>query len=456
MKKNKYLLILLIFFLILLIFIIYFKISLEDDYFTYWDPYVTKSESLILENSTFNSFRDPLFFYNVLIFQKITSTDFYYIIKYGSFLMILLLFVYLSYLVNNIFNPKNYTDYVIIFFSILLFVISRYAINRFSMTLRENLIFPILILSIFIICKNFNNDKIKYNQLFLISIISTYIIGGHILAGFILISSLITNLIIKLNNKIIIKKTLFILILTLIISSIFLFYYIDGIIYQISHSNQLIEKTGYNLDYFFIKKTNFHEFEFIILILGGFVLIKDYINRKPFNSFFLSYIIVIISAILLSYISIFASKQNRFLIYLGLIIISLKIVFIKQFKFNKKILTSIMAIILIIAIFPALEINGYRPIKLENINAFNNISNNYKYKEYLCGQTSTTVSKYLGNVKCIVINSTNIDNPEYPILIYDEDLISYKLRFPDIYLNINEIMEDDNYDKEGGLYLIIT
>ena len=305
---------------LMLIFSVYLKLTLQDKYFPYWDPYGIKITSEIVGTAEKIQFSEPLFFYNSKIFYQITNLDYYYIIKYGKFFFIFLLFFVLYLFLKEITRSEKESDKVLIIISLIYFFFCWYSFLRFSMTLRENFVISLGFIFLFLLTKFNQKKELNYSNIILLSIIYSYVIAAHMIVSFVatgIVGFYFLNCLIKKKN---IKPMLLLIALTAIISSFFVYLQYAGIIAQLHHGEEFIKKTGFTVTREYIKSSYFNiPLDILIGIIGLIFFVKSSIFKKEqFEKYkvFLFYSLTILAFFLTAYVHQFGVKQNRSAIFI--------------------------------------------------------------------------------------------------------------------------------------------
>lgn len=440
-NKEKILLIVCVFLALALIFFVYLKLTLQDKYFPYWDPYDIKTTSEKIGMGEKVQFSEPLFFYNTKILYEITKLDYYYIIKYGKFFFIFLLFLVLYLFFREVLKPKKVVNKALIIVSLVYFFLSWYTYLRFSMTLRENLVIPLGFVFLYLLTKFDQKRELSYSNVILLSIIYAYIIAAHMIVSFIITGVVGFYLLICLVRKRNIKKMLLLIALTGIISSFFIYNQYAGIVAQLHHGAEFVEKQGFNVAYSYIKPLYFNlPLDILIGIMGVVYLISTLVSKKElFEKYklLLFYMLIILAFFLVAYISQFGIKQNRFAIYIYIIFAIFLLFFLKKIitlGLGKIIFSLLLILLFTTMILRVLSYPGYRPINEENINFIEELVVEEKLnlnEKIYCGQSACCALNYLypySHDKLESINTENLAdlNPdEDQIVIFDDDWFAY-------------------------------
>jgi len=457
-NKDKIILTVCIFLALLLIFFVYLKLTLQDKYFPYWDPYNIKliSETVGEKEYLFSTW-DPLFYFNTKTLHELTKLDYYYIIKYGKFFFIFLLFFILYLFFKEVTNSNKIKDKFLIIVSLLYFFFCWYTFLRFSMTLRENFVISLGFIFLFLLTKFEQKEKLSYSNVIPLSFIYSYIIAAHMLASFIvtgIVGFYFLNCLIKKKN---IKQVLLLIVLTGIISSFFIFHQYAGIAAQLHRGQEFIEEKGFTIAREYIKSTYFNvPLDILIGIMGliSFVtilLLKKEQFRK--HKIFLFYALIILAFFLVAYIEQFGIKQNRFAIYIYIIFTFLLFYFLKVIKivkYNWLILPLILVLLSTTMIPRVLSYPGYRPINERNINFVEKLVEEGKLnlnEKIYCGPSACVALNYLFTDS--YKNRESIDkknladlNPDKDqIVIFDDDWFAYE-RIDKKFLDFIKINKD--------------
>lgn len=428
---------------LVLIFFVYLKLTLQDRYFPYWDPYNIKILSTLIGTTDFwPSNWDLLFYFNVRTFQEISGLDYYYIIKYGKIFFIFLLFFVLYLFFRKIVKSKKESEKALIVISLIYFFLCFYSYLRFSMTLRENLVISLGFIFLFLLTK-FNQKKgLNYSNVILLSIFYSYIIAAHMIVSFVMtgvVGFYFLNCLIKKKN---IKQTLLLIVLTGIISSFFIYHQYPGISAQLHHGKEMVEKAGFTVARDYIKSAYFNiPLDILIGVIGLIFFIKTSIfEKEQFKKYkvYLFYALTMLAFFLAAYIHQFGIRQKRFTIYIYVIFAFFFLLFLKKtmtIKYNKIILPLILVLLFITMIPRVLSYPGYRPINERNINFIEELVKERKIdlnKEIYGGPSAVCALNYLypnSYKKRKLINKENLADLEpdkYQIVILDDDWYVYK------------------------------
>jgi len=434
---------------IVLLFLIFWNIMAQDKYFPYWDAYNVERFSNILIEKDFNLTElenynpnflpkdhvySPLFFYNTNIFQSITGLDFYFLIFYSPIIFIFLLTLSI-YITLREYCEDNPLSKSLIILVIIYYFTSPFSLNRFSMGLRENLVFFIG-LSFLILYRKFIKDK-TFNLSFLImlTILYSYILMGNLIVFLIISGIIFISFIDCFKDKEVVKKLVFLITFTGIISLPVITLLISSIINQFFVGESLVESQGFLVSYFFINSSYFRVPVDVFWVFLGlptiFLAIKKSSNK---DRVWLYGSLSILLGIALSYIEFFGSKQNRFAIYLYLILGGIMLVYsttlIKSQMINKKIILIFFTFIIIFLIITSTNYKAYRPLNERNIQ---DLSSNFylieKYDKWYCARSSEAIILYLGhkskcdvgNLKDVLGKNRNLDGP---IVLTSDDIFA--------------------------------
>lgn len=441
-KNKKIILGICVILALTLIFFIYLKLTLQDKYFPYWDPYDIKITSEMVGNTGKIQFSEPLFFYNTKILHELSDLDYYYIIKYGKFFFILFLFFVLYLFFREITKSKKESDKVLITISLIYFFLCWYTFLRFSMTLRENFVISLGFIFLFLLTRFEQKDKLSYSNVILLSLIYSYIIAAHMIVSFVVTGVVGFYFLYCLIRKKNIKPILLLIILTGIISSFFISHQSASIIAQLHRGQEFVEEQGFTIAYNYIKPSYFNiPIDILIGIIGLIFFITAFLFKKEqFKRYkiFLFYALTISVFFLAAHIHRFGIKQNRFAIYIYVILSFFLFFFLKgtkNLRYNKIIIPLVILLLFITMIPKVLSYPGYRPINERNINFVQDLVHNKSLdlnEKIYCGPSACCALNYLftdSYEKRELINKENLADlkpDKNQIVVFDDDWWAYE------------------------------
>ena len=126
------------------------------------------------------------------------------------------------------------------------------------MTIRENLIISLGLLSIYLLLKFNQKNSLSYLNLVILSMIYSYLIGAHMLVALIAGGVIGIYFLDYLINKGDIKKLFIFIFLVCIISFPFIHAQYEAIIAQLHHGQEFITERGFTVSYSYIKSSYFN------------------------------------------------------------------------------------------------------------------------------------------------------------------------------------------------------
>lgn len=458
---------------LLFVIILQLRITFKDAFFPYWDPYITKpiSEDVGVVNILGEYFGDPLFFYDTRILNEVSTLDYYDIIKYGNLFCIFLLFIILYLVFKEILNAKKNSDKLFIIFGISYYFLCYYTYVRFSMTVRENFVICVGIFLIYLLIKLDIEDRITARNSIMMALILSFLIGSHMLVALIVGSVFILYAIYKLfMHRFDVLKNLGIMgAVSGLISLPFIVAQYNGVIAQLTRGYEFIEQQGLSLSRAFINSEYFN-LPIDILIIGGGLLFFIWFARKAEidlgrNRVFLIFVLTILIGILLSLIPQFGMKQNRFAIYMYMILAFLLICFfigLNKTRLRSIIIPIFLVLVISTAMINVSSYNGYFPINEKNIEYLDSQTELIiQYDIVYAGGTAQTALSYLGirnNVTSFKEQYEDIpDHLDGVIVLMYEDVLFYKNNYDEIYQKFISLRELNYpiFDERSRTYIIL-
>jgi hypothetical protein len=429
----------------ILIILMYVPFLSKNMYFSYWDTYSYKTFSYNILNwlKVFHS--DIIYYFNQIIFNKITWIDYYYILKYWSIFFLFLFILWLSLLLKEIFkNNWKLNNYINIFIpiSILYTSLFHFFYVRNTMTMRENFVFFVMLIAIYLLIK-YKEKILTNNNIFVILLIlHIYIIYWHTLVNIIytlVIYLYFFILIIKYKfiyiKKILLYTSIFFLLSLPIIYDTILWIYI-----QINSWDSLIKKQWVSLAYNYIRFNYFNWYDYIIFLLSTLIFLK-YI--KKIDKIWKIYVFIISLGYFTAFIPQIWAKQNRYSIYIFIFFSFLFILF--NYRIKNFFITNLILIV-VLCTWINKNIISYRwyfPINDWNINLLiNNIDKwiiNINKKVYCWRSVCLLLSYFYPDKQNNFIDVELVDlNTIHDIIVYfKDDLEWYKSNNKELYDFIN-------------------
>jgi hypothetical protein len=240
---------------------------------------------------------------------------------------------------------------------------------------------------------------------------------------------------------------------------------IHGIIYQLNFGEQLIKEQGLTTSYSNLNQSYFRPNIDLIVVLFGFLgllSIKKIEAGKIKNMLF--FIIIILFGVVISYIGKLGSKQNRFALYLYIIMAFLLFIMLKS---DNKAITNktkfiFMASLIIIIVLGSINYNSYKPLNEKNINYLDKQVDNLKnYPVWYCGKSSSLIFRYLEKENHCSENSfeqdiSNLTKLNSPIILVSDDVYFYSNRV-NIINSIDKFEKSSTilYDKSSGTKILL-
>lgn len=421
----------------------FLRITLQDKYFPYFDPYTIKFVSENVFNKGFVPLNwDYLFNIYVKIIVNLLHLDYYLFIRWGNYLTILLTFLVLFFFYKKIFKPKYFYQYISIFFGLMYFFSYNMSIFRFGMTLRENFFIPLgLVLLIILISSE--NTKMSLFKILLSSFLLANIIGGHILVAYIIIGTMFINFLIRILQKKPITNYIAIILISFILSAYFIKMEIPGLMGQVKMGNNLIENLGGKINESYLSIRHFNlPFDILLIPLGIIYYLKSIFKKtQKINYVFVSYILSVSILYLMSFITKFGIKQDRLLIYIYIIstffIINTFINLLLTSQKNHKYLIIVVTMVFFCSIISKnnMSFNITRPINSKNIDQLSEYIKNKNIKidsNTYCGFSACNLLNYIypnsyQNIRVIDNNNYRFINPKTDtvfLLKYDNYFLS--------------------------------
>ena len=446
---------------LILVVCLYLYIGLQDEYFPYWDTYTNKHNIQNLEeflgSSDTNSY-NPSFYILIKSLMQITDLEYYSIAYWGNIVLIALLFLSISLFLRNSFKLDFKIRKHIYFLPVALILLffAYYSKIRLSMFLRENIGFFVFFVFLAVLIKIRQEDKLKFKDWSFVMVFALFSIFIHPLMFLICSGVILFSFLLDFNIKL--RKKIFFILFFILLSLPIILKVGLGIFNQLRSGSELIESQGFTLAYNLITFTYFNSIDLIILAIGILLFIGAYFNKGNHKLVSMSFIITITLGFFASYIEKFGSKQNRFALYVYLILSLFLMVLSGTYwkRFNKKVFAFIIFFIILTSSITFSSYNGYRPINSENLEFLEEnvilIRNN---SPALCGRSALVASKYLYENLCEDISqSTNLTNNT--IVLFRDDLQFYRGYFQEIYYEIEQNMKSDRIiikDKSGSIII---
>lgn len=420
----------------------------QDLFFPYWDPYAIKVMSYNFGTSNFSpSTYDPLFFVNIRLFSEITGISYYSIIRWGSIVFNVLIFFSLYCFFKSIIPSENKTVFkkTILFFSLFIFFIEPFAFTRFSMTVRENLVFSLSLFVLSILPKILKKNDNPLRMPIFAGLVLSYFLASHMLVFLVFSGTLFFYILFKALDKelyIKIKSLVSFVSVFLLISTHFLIKQLPGVKSQLLMGNTYIENHGFTVSRDFISLDYFNEKVVIFSILGLFFFILK--KRGGANkNLFLSFTLTILIGFFGAFIERFGIRQNRFAIYIY-VLSSFGFYYFLCFvcnslpkKFSKSIILLYFILFFASYYIPLLKIKGYRPITKSDILYTQNLIENKVLdlnQNIYCGQSACTALAYLfpdkiANIKNLELYSKEINlSKGSQVFLLSEDIKSFSVK----------------------------